>query len=343
MNLTDLHVLSDAIQKVLDELIPKRVPVALFDFPNYSNVGDSAIWLGQLFYLEKIRHVRYLAVDSLTLSCFPDLPSSTVVLINGGGNLGDLWSRHQLFRENIIAHYRKNRIIQLPQSIFFENSSNEERCRKVFSAHADFNLLVRDLESLEKGRRLHSGSTQLCPDMALMLTGLTRSRDPSDPIVGLLRTDKEKITETMSLKKLAEFPVFDWVEEPKTALSQITSQLETIQAKYPRWTRSLYYPKQYLYRGLAKNRLRRGCQILSRGQVVITDRLHGHILCTLMGIPHVVLDNSYNKIGNFRGAWKTGKDYCLAAKTLEDAVVKAEFLLNTRYGPDSLGIRPSTT
>jgi pyruvyl transferase EpsO len=33
--------------------------------------------------------------------------------------------------------------------------------------------------------------------------------------------------------------------------------------------------------------------------VVITDRLHGHILCTLLGIPHVVLDNSYGKIQGF--------------------------------------------
>jgi hypothetical protein len=39
--------------------------------------------------------------------------------------------------------------------------------------------------------------------------------------------------------------------------------------------------------------------LLGSGRVVITDRLHGHILCTLLEIPHVVLDNSYGKISRF--------------------------------------------
>ena len=38
---------------------------------------------------------------------------------------------------------------------------------------------------------------------------------------------------------------------------------------------------------------------LRRGKVVITDRLHAHVLCLLLGIPHVLLDNNYGKV---RGA-----------------------------------------
>ena len=34
-----------------------------------------------------------------------------------------------------------------------------------------------------------------------------------------------------------------------------------------------------------------GFMYLSRGRVVATDRLHGHILSTLMDIPHVLIDN----------------------------------------------------
>ena len=47
----------------------------------------------------------------------------------------------------------------------------------------------------------------------------------------------------------------------------------------------------------------RGCRLLSRGHQVITDRLHAHILCLLMGIPHVVVDNNYGKLGSFLEAW----------------------------------------
>ncbi len=43
--------------------------------------------------------------------------------------------------------------------------------------------------------------------------------------------------------------------------------------------------------------------MLAGGAVVITDRLHGHILCVLMGIPHVVLPDRHGKIRNFWETW----------------------------------------
>jgi len=44
-------------------------------------------------------------------------------------------------------------------------------------------------------------------------------------------------------------------------------------------------------------------------RVVITDRLHAHILATLMGIPNVAMDNDYGKIegiySNYTGRFST--------------------------------------
>ena len=37
--------------------------------------------------------------------------------------------------------------------------------------------------------------------------------------------------------------------------------------------------------------------------MVITERLHGHILCLLGGIPNVLIDNSYGKNAAFYSAW----------------------------------------
>jgi hypothetical protein len=41
---------------------------------------------------------------------------------------------------------------------------------------------------------------------------------------------------------------------------------------------------------------------LGQGRAVITDRLHAHVFCLLLGIPHCLLDNSYGKV---RGCWET--------------------------------------
>ena len=46
-----------------------------------------------------------------------------------------------------------------------------------------------------------------------------------------------------------------------------------------------------------------GMRVLAGGRVVVTDKLHGHIFCTLLGLPHVVLDNSYGKVSGMLDAW----------------------------------------
>jgi len=46
------------------------------------------------------------------------------------------------------------------------------------------------------------------------------------------------------------------------------------------------------YLWAAGARLRRGCDVLSQGRVVIADRLHGHILSLLLGLPHVLMNNT---------------------------------------------------
>jgi pyruvyl transferase EpsO len=318
------------VQDVLDPLIPYGAQVALFDFPNYANVGDSAIWLGEEAYLRMRKDLRTRVVDDCSIRHrrLPRLASSVVVLIQGGGNLGDLWIQHQELRETLIGHYREHRIIQLPQSIHFGDVANEDRCRRVFSAHRDFHLLVRDHASLEWGKTLHAGPTYLCPDMALCLGQLPRTSEPRHDIVALLRADKETVTGKASGEHMGNTVIVDWLEEAPSLAQRITETAERLQARYPRRLAPLYGIKRHLYHHLAMERLKRGCAILASGKIVITDRLHAHILCTLMGVPHVVLDNSYRKIGGFRDAWHTGAGLCESATSLSEAHIKAQDLLN---------------
>jgi pyruvyl transferase EpsO len=74
-------------------------------------------------------------------------------------------------------------------------------------------------------------------------------------------------------------------------------------------------------------RVWRGCENLSRGRVVITDRLHGHILCLLLGIPHVVLDNSYGKISAFIETWTRDSALVRLAADPHDAEEQARRLV----------------
>jgi pyruvyl transferase EpsO len=54
---------------------------------------------------------------------------------------------------------------------------------------------------------------------------------------------------------------------------------------------------------LASNRVARGMKQVGSSAYVITDRLHTHIFCVLLNVPHSVLDNNYGKISTFIDAW----------------------------------------
>jgi exopolysaccharide biosynthesis predicted pyruvyltransferase EpsI len=70
-----------------------------------------------------------------------------------------------------------------------------------------------------------------------------------------------------------------------------------------------------------------GMMFLQRGRVVITDRLHGHILSTLLNIPHIYIDNKQRKISNYHTTWTAGLDNVVLANSSIDAVEKAKELL----------------
>lgn len=326
--------LDQVIRDVLDPLIPPSAPLALFDFPNYSNVGDSAIWLGEQDYLRTQRpDCRIVWMSDLSVAKatpLPVLPRNCVILIQGGGNFGDIWPQHQKLREHVLAHYPGHRVIQLPQSIHFRDTAQAERSRPIFSAHSDFHLVVRDHESMEFASRLYDCHVHLCPDMALHLRQWPRRVIPHHRLFGLMRTDRERASAAPPSDLPGDLVVDDWLEEAPTLAMQADAALSRLESRYPNHFSVPQFLRQRLYARIALQRMHRGCDQLASGHVVITDRLHAHILCTLMGIPHVVLDNSYRKIGNFRAAWHTGDGLCRTANTLEAALAEVTDLVPAR-------------
>jgi pyruvyl transferase EpsO len=93
------------------------------------------------------------------------------------------------------------------------------------------------------------------------------------------------------------YPV-DWLRDDATILIRLERWLRAHQTGVRLRNR--------LRRRLASERLVRGCVMLSQGRLVVTDRLHAHILCLMMGIPHVLVDNNYGKVRSFVDTWTRG-------------------------------------
>lgn len=302
--------------------VSRGQPYAIVDFPDYGNVGDSAIYLGMLSILRELtgRDPSYVAslarfnADALRRAA-PKGP----IFLQGGGNFGDIWPKHQHFRESIAKTFPERRLIQAPQSIHFEDDVAIKRCAETFGAHPDFHIMVRDRPSVEFVQERLGLTASLVPDTAFGLGPLPRPAAPTRDIVMLMRTDKEKVAldETL-LKNLPDAREADWRAESESwrKWSRLYANIRgLLMGGVVKSRRQVLVSKQ-----LADMRFDRGARILSDGRKVITDRLHAHIMCTLHNIPHVYLDNSYGKIGRYGAVWTNGLAIARQATSAQQAI-----------------------
>jgi pyruvyl transferase EpsO len=275
-------------------------PYALLDFPDHPNVGDSAIWLGELRLLRAMTGHAPAYVcrfDNCDWDWLDDFGGP--ILLHGGGNFGDIYPWYQDFREAVLDRFPGRRVIQLPQTLHFKSPQRLEKAARTIARHGNFLLCVRDERSLEIARRFDC-DVLLLPDSAFYLD-LARIGAPRHEVLYLRRTDEERATSMMRPGWVA----VDWLDEPVNLKQRERLRLIMKAALSRQFDRRALRAR--LYRRLAEARLLRGVKLLSSGHEVVTDRLHAHILCTLMGVPHQVVDNSYGKLSGFMDTWKTDR------------------------------------
>lgn len=309
--------LGERIHEQLGPLLAGR-PFALVDFPDHSNVGDSAIYLGELAYFRKHMGCEpaygcsYQRYDRQALERYvPEGP----IFIHGGGNFGDIWDHHHAFRLQILRDFPHRRIIQLPQSIHFSSEERLKETARAISTHGDFVLLVRDEPSLELARKRFNCEVRLSPDMAFCLGPMERIGSPVLDTLYLLRTDSERRNGIAYQPREGE-AVADWIEDEllPLRLAKLRGLVRgAVSAPGTHAGRNLFYEEA------AWSRVRRGVRLLSQGRTIVTDRLHSHIISLLLGLPHAVLDNSYGKLSRFISAWTSGAPDVLVARSIEEA------------------------
>jgi len=320
------------IDQTLNRLIPAGTSCALLDFPNHSNIGDSALWLGERAYLRRINARLVHTSDRLSLidsRLVESLGKDGLILLHGGGNLGDLWLTHQRLRERVIVAFPHHRIIQLPQTIHFREKSNLAQARRIFNAHPDLTLLVRDKRSLEFARNEFRAASLLCPDMVFALGPLRRPRRPTKKLVWLARRDIPPHPSEVMKLATDGVRIVDWVIEKSSNPRSISTARQWFRSWSVRRLASSRLTSRslpHLFDLLAARRLRTGCLLLSQGQVVVTNRLHGHLLCLLLRIPHVIVDNGYGKISAYYETWTKSAELARQADSWTEAFALARAL-----------------
>ncbi|TQJ33600.1 polysaccharide pyruvyl transferase family protein [Arthrobacter sp. SLBN-122] len=280
--------------------------VALLDFPSHMNVGDGMIWAGERAYLGSLGiRVRYTCdIERYSPIALNRMLPTGAILLHGGGNLGDVWPKFQAFRERVVQDFPGRKIIQLPQTLFYDSPTRARETDRIFGNHPDLTVMLRDENSMERAEKLlPSVRTVFVRDMALGWSPDVPASNMSRNVLILARRDTESKGSTASLAKelsnIAEVEVADWGLK---ALNHAKWKAVKIPGRVARQNEvllNLPLTAKVLaqsYERMLKMNLHAGIHEFSNRKLIITDRLHAHVLASLMQIPHVVLDNSYGKV-----------------------------------------------
>jgi pyruvyl transferase EpsO len=301
LNVHPMEELKNQLRQIL-KVIPSGASIYYIDYPVYNNGGDLLIMKGaEAFFKDNDIRVqaRYNVLD------FPDkliIPQDQIIVLQGGGNFGDLYPVHQKLREKIVASYPKHRIVLLPQTIFFKEEEEYNRTARLFNAHKDIHLFVRDTLSCDMAsQKFHECSVYLAPDMAHQLWPIVKNSKPSKEMLYFFRTDIEITSEQEELEWNGCGDYLDWASlynrVEKKSINLIVRMMKKgmkpllMQAIWSKYS-------DYLVDKAVKR--------FSEYRNVQTSRLHGHILSCLMDKPNTLLDNSYGKNSNYYHTWTSG-------------------------------------
>ncbi len=342
--MTQLHALTprtarpDPLVARLDGLVRSTLSgelegvrrVALVDFPNHPNIGDSAIWLGEVAVLRSLGIEVVYACDQrsyVPAHLRAALGADGAILLHGGGNLGDLYPLFQRLRERILADFPGHLTLQLPQTVARMSPDTEARMRRLVQRHERLRVLARDAATQRWfGDRLGL-EAPLCPDSAFCLGA--RQVPPGEGVLWLARTDDESVGGTPTPPpgvRVADWPRPTFLWHRRRMVSRRASfAVSTLPVGGRFWR-----PATGLYARLAGERLATGIDLLAGAGAVVTDRLHAHILSLLCGVPHVLRDNATGKLRGCYEQWTGESPLAHWSESDDEALATARQLADAR-------------
>lgn len=321
MNRNEIGInrLRNLVYKSLDPIIDRDY--CLLDVPDYRNIGDHLIWGGEVEYLKRLPHKMLFSANNYLYKGL-EIPKDVIILLQGGGNFGDVWRNFQEFRLDVIKRYPENRIVIFPQTIHYNEEENILKDAEVLNAHPDLTICARDYRSFELANRyFHKCNNLLLPDMAFCMN-LDSYIDNSvfDRVLILERVDQE-LQEGFNAESIEglispskKVVIEDW---PPYNVGRFREKIDGKLYMYNMWA-SEFFQKvpgvsklintNYGLRSSSTgtNYILEGIKFINQFDDIYTTRLHGFILAVLLNKEVKIIDNSYGKNSTFFDSWLTG-------------------------------------
>ncbi|WP_163710528.1 polysaccharide pyruvyl transferase family protein [Mangrovibacterium lignilyticum] len=284
------------------------------DLPYHNNIGDILIWKGTEEFLTKINHNCLYRCDFETYKK-PKVDDKVVILLHGGGNIGDIWHVHSKFRKTIIESFPNNKIIILPQTVHYEHISNLQKDVAIYSKHKHITICARDNHSYSiLTKNFNQNKILNLPDMAFCISEKFILSHYKEDNLGrnlfFKRKDREfkdypyesSIPQNIKISE-KEWPSMDHISLPHVTMRiiQIVSHFIGNFFFTPNLLNRIV--NWYAYKVYMPFLCKIGIKFISSYSKVYSTRLHGAILSILTNRPIVIFDNSYGKNRNFCESW----------------------------------------
>lgn len=304
-----LESCQNLLRKNLRELVQNDY--ILLDLPYFANVGDVLIWQSALDLLAELQY-KCLYSSSIESYRKPKIGENIVILFMGGGNFGDLWIRHQHFRQRVLTDFPRNPIVQLPQSVCFKD---QDFLKKDIDAFAQHGGLVTICLREEKSYNFIKGNyknveTRLMPDMVLGFDVKKYVGSKSSSLGGKLfvvRNDIEKSESDIESLVPKDAVGRDWpTMEYNPRYILIYNNLQRIIYRVDRVFNTHFSQRlaDFCFKRIFRKRIiQSGIDFINKYQEVYSTRLHAAILAVLLDKKVVAFDNSYGKIKGVYDLW----------------------------------------
>ncbi|MBA3698675.1 MAG: polysaccharide pyruvyl transferase family protein [Planctomycetes bacterium] len=339
------------IDEVLAPLLPSGGEVAMLDYPRYSNVGDSFIWMGTRTYLRSrglVIHpeIHARSCDNATLR---RMVGDRPIVLQGGGNFGDIHPLHQEFRAEILKTFPRQRIVLCPQTFHYQDPLRIEKDRRIYEDHPDLHLVWRDHTSLGRARRAFPGAHHLvAPDMAFWMDVPVSPVEPrcSDAPVRILYhahrdTTPDRLYDLSQIASLGTAVHMDWREViggldiHKSFFLRASAMRKLLAGADSRigtsWLPAVIRRDTAIHLARSRNWLAKAIACYGHYDVLLTNRLHGHVLATLLRKPHVIVDTFYGKLDWYHESWtrndpinRRARDYETVPAGLSEVIAQLE-------------------
>lgn len=257
--------------------------IILFATPNSGNLGDHAIAeAAKTFFEDNLSDDLYTEFSIHQYKYDKEhiqrkVNDEDIVVITGGGFLGNLWLLGENTVRDIIERFPNNKIVILPQTMFFDKKYDKEaelaKSVAIYNNHPNLTIFLRDERSYEKVlEHFPSIAVRRAPDIVTyMKHEKTYDREGA---LFCFRDDKEKLDYSHIVADIKEY-----IESKELTIKYTDT---VISEKVDEKNRTLHLNNKYKEFGSSK--------------IVITDRLHGMIFALITGTPCIAFNNSTGKV-----------------------------------------------